>query len=1561
MHPKPIMGKPIVSQSSNGRLVLSWQQPSDSHHMEGLNYLVESCESGSDWRRVKSGIKDASVELPYPQQSLRYRVIVQNHEGMESPASVSVMVRPSRRQEESSSIFSKLEKKYIPNSGDINSPNPLFTARPASRDRRYSSDLSQCSTVSSREISPVVTRGGSASGKDLLFQQRQKQKGSDTVDSITDYRSYKEHPSYKEVDPYISSTLKQYGRSGFSRSRHHRGLTVGDDSLPLYDMSLMSTTVAKLNMTARSIKLTWPRAIRDIQSTYIVEGRAPKKSLLWETYSSGLLATSAVIKGLELDQYDYEFRVRTSNVSGLGEPTSSTSTSSLREKGWEERRNGENVSAITGYTSTESDNFYWDSVKRKDLDSDKSLSELMKAYADGYPIEPRFDAKDSSEQFAVEGRKAKVMCHVYTHSDSDIKWYFNGEKLLMDERYSSNLYPSGLCVLEFSNMSWADAGEYKIRVQNRWGTSHKALQLRVSDPPTFLDVPMKSYQLNRLDSLRVSCSVDGIPFPKVTFYRDWQIIPSASRCVVRQEGPDAHSLTINGVLVKDSGNYQIVAENEAGRIHSTFNVLVEEGTKSDGIVSVKKYLLEDYYYVVEEILREETSSVHKVIEKSTGLAMYARIFTNPSPAVRDAAHQQMLAMQSAIHDSTVKLINVIENSLQVVLLYEIYTTEWLDVLFGYISWTESYVAHCVKELLLIARYLHNANVSLANLQLENILYDKKTSQMKIDMWKAGWLLNSSLRPKHQGPQSMYCAPEVMSGEITLASDAWNIGVIAYILLGGVPTKNCDGGISVDMTTLSGASATAKDFISKLLQRESSERWDAEAALRHRWIKTASELNRGTPLDVASVKAFVSKERGSTALKAPKEDEISQQETDVIKERSKTLEEEAWLVDWFAKYKQDHDTYLIPVRELDMPIRLREYRKHFEGIVFPTSEEEVAEGYENSWLARTLRTRELPGVSEEEVMHVQLTREDFLSLANQGLACIEQQASQASGVSPVAKCNRIFRQKLETTSFKVGEAVTLLCEIEGEGDSCTGFWYRNDELLMGDIEKNTVLVSERFTFSYAKDGKLCLTLKNAVPTDAGVYKCSIRGKDMKSVTTKARLLVGDIPGAPGRPIAAKVWDTHAYIVWSEPTKDGNSTIKRFKVDCKEKGGERWVVCHLTRCCSAIVEGLCSSTVYRFRVSAENDFGYSAYSWASPDTKTLREGMESIVFTPDMNQAVALSLTPPLQEAGAGASGLGLEINLVPPIHSRSNSICDNIEEVIAKSDRAEDLYRFSKEIVHTNGHLYKCKRKDTKRSYLVGVRGHNEAANRELSILKALHHNHIQRLYDLYEQPKHLTLIFQDMSNENILQRLARKATYTERYVVDAMTQIATAVEYLHYRGIIHGVVHPCNIVMSSLHGSRVVLANLSQAKNQDDASSPISSIYSEFLAPEVVMNEGVTKKVDIWGLGLCALVLLSGKSPFYGSTEEDTISRIQYLRFRISSVHPNSSQLAHRFIYNCLKRVAGNRGEASDIVNHPWLDVGNNIQQSADRIVFPSVEFVELSCRLHALKQKLLKFEPIIW
>ena len=63
--------------------------------------------------------RTTSVDLPYLPESTHYRVIVANEKGEECPPSISVMVQPSRWKEESSSLFSKLERKYIPSSVDL--------------------------------------------------------------------------------------------------------------------------------------------------------------------------------------------------------------------------------------------------------------------------------------------------------------------------------------------------------------------------------------------------------------------------------------------------------------------------------------------------------------------------------------------------------------------------------------------------------------------------------------------------------------------------------------------------------------------------------------------------------------------------------------------------------------------------------------------------------------------------------------------------------------------------------------------------------------------------------------------------------------------------------------------------------------------------------------------------------------------------------------------------------------------------------------------------------------------------------------------------------------------------------------------------------------------------------------------------------------------------------------------------------------------------------------------------------------------------------------------------
>jgi len=40
----------------------------------------------------------------------------------------------------------------------------------------------------------------------------------------------------------------------------------------------------------------------------------------------------------------------------------------------------------------------------------------------------------------------------------------------------------------------------------------------------------------------------------------------------------------------------------------------------------------------------------------------------------------------------------------------------------------------------------------------------------------------------------------------------------------------------------------------------------------------------------------------------------------------------------------------------------------------------------------------------------------------------------------------------------------------------------------------------------------------------------------------------------------------------------------------------------------------------------------------------------------------------------------------------------------------------------------------------------------------------------------------------------------------------------------------------------------------------------------------------------------------------------------------------------------------SEVLSHPWLDIGHHIHQKSDETVFPAVEFYDLAVRLDSLK-----------
>ena len=108
-------------------------------------------------------------------------------------------------------------------------------------------------------------------------------------------------------------------------------------------------------------------------------------------------------------------------------------------------------------------------------------------------------------------------------------------------------------------------------------------------------------------------------------------------------------------------------------------------------------------------------------------------------------------------------------------------------------------------------------------------------------FKAGQKLSETIGTPY------YIAPEVLNHQYGKECDVWSLGVMAYIILSGIPPFNGSsdadimaaikkGTFNFNAKVWSTISQSAKDFITSLLTFDANKRPTALVALQHPWLK-----------------------------------------------------------------------------------------------------------------------------------------------------------------------------------------------------------------------------------------------------------------------------------------------------------------------------------------------------------------------------------------------------------------------------------------------------------------------------------------------------------------------------------------------------------------------------------------------------------------------------------------------------------------------------------------------------------------------------------------------------
>jgi serine/threonine-protein kinase len=170
--------------------------------------------------------------------------------------------------------------------------------------------------------------------------------------------------------------------------------------------------------------------------------------------------------------------------------------------------------------------------------------------------------------------------------------------------------------------------------------------------------------------------------------------------------------------------------------------------------------------------------------------------------------------------------------------------------------------------------------------------------------------------------------------------------------------------------------------------------------------------------------------------------------------------------------------------------------------------------------------------------------------------------------------------------------------------------------------------------------------------------------------------------------------------------------------------------------------------------------------------------------------------------------------------------------------------------------------------------------REIDTLSQLNHPNIVRFYEAGTHENVFYYAMEYVDGVSFEDLLLEKGRLPWKEVVATALEICPALKHAHDRGIIHRDIKPANLLRTA--EGMVKLTDFGIAKvfasQQLTATGGIVGT-AEFLSPEQAAGKPVTKRSDLYSLGVVLYMFLTGRPPFEGESTVDLLHKHRFGQF----------------------------------------------------------------------------------
>eukprot|EP01130_Rhizamoeba_saxonica_P007900 TRINITY_DN3196_c0_g1_i1.p1 TRINITY_DN3196_c0_g1~~TRINITY_DN3196_c0_g1_i1.p1 ORF type:complete len:536 (-),score=106.70 TRINITY_DN3196_c0_g1_i1:51-1658(-) len=213
---------------------------------------------------------------------------------------------------------------------------------------------------------------------------------------------------------------------------------------------------------------------------------------------------------------------------------------------------------------------------------------------------------------------------------------------------------------------------------------------------------------------------------------------------------------------------------------------------------------------------------------------------------------------------------------------------------------------------------------------------------------------------------------------------------------------------------------------------------------------------------------------------------------------------------------------------------------------------------------------------------------------------------------------------------------------------------------------------------------------------------------------------------------------------------------------------------------------------------------------------------------------------------------------------------------------------------------------------------------EIEILRQCRHPNIVSLLGVFQSEENLYIVMELVRGGELYDEIVRRKTFSEKDASFIMSQVFSALIYLHNKGIIHRDLKLENLLLvdNKATGKDIVVKiadfGLSRIYQGNLVQTACGTPF--YVAPEVLLGTGYSMNIDMWSSGIMLYILLSGRLPFHAASDIELFDSILEGRFVFKSPQFDQvSEEAKDLISKLIKVDASKRLSAEMAIKHPFI------------------------------------------